>query len=262
MRTFSVKNFEKFQHYKDRSPPWIKLYNELLDDYEFGRLQDASKMHLIGIWLLASRSDNKIPYDSEWVQKRINANSMVNLEELEQAGFIVVSQELQSSEQPASTPLAKCLTREEGETEKRRGEKRENIARASRSDFDLFWEAYPRKVGKGAARKAFVKASKNTPPDGIIAALKVARFHDDPQFIPHPATWLNQERWADPPEAPPGPDPKADPIEAQWRARLKGYKPGGYWPDVWGNRPGEPGCVAPHALLREFGLDPNPRSPS
>jgi DNA-binding NarL/FixJ family response regulator len=33
---YSVKNFERFQHYKDRSPPWIKLYNELLDDYEFG----------------------------------------------------------------------------------------------------------------------------------------------------------------------------------------------------------------------------------
>src|SRR5690606_19747530 len=33
----TVKNFERFQHYKDRNPPWIKLYNDLLDDYEFGR---------------------------------------------------------------------------------------------------------------------------------------------------------------------------------------------------------------------------------
>ncbi len=66
MPTFSVKNFERFQHYKDRSPPWIKLYNELLDDYGFGRLPDASKMHLVAIWLLASRNDNKIPHDAEW----------------------------------------------------------------------------------------------------------------------------------------------------------------------------------------------------
>jgi hypothetical protein len=254
MRTFSVKNFEKFQHYKDRSPPWIKLYNELLDDYEFGRLQDASKMHLIGIWLLASRSDNKIPHDSAWVAKRINANSKVDLEELEQAGFIVLDQPLQLPEQTASTPLAKCLTREEGETEERESREEKNIAHASRSDFDLFWEAYPRKKGKGATKRALEKATKKAPIEIIMAGLKATKFSDDPQFIPYPATWLNEERWSDPPEAPVGPDPRADPHDTQWRARLNGYKPGGYWPDVWGSRPGEPGCVAPAALLREYGL--------
>ena len=36
-----------FQHYKDRSAPWIKLYNELLDDYRFAVLPDASKWHLV-----------------------------------------------------------------------------------------------------------------------------------------------------------------------------------------------------------------------
>lgn len=122
MTTFSVKNFEKFQHYKDRSPPWIKLYNELLDDYEFGRLQDASKMHLISIWLLASRSDNKLPYDSEWVARRINATEPVNLDALAEAGFIVVDQSLHKAEQPASKPLATRLPREEGEERQSRGE--------------------------------------------------------------------------------------------------------------------------------------------
>lgn len=90
--TFSVKNFERFQHYKDRSPPWIKLYNELLDDYAFGTLPDATKMHLIAIWLLASRSDNKIPYDAEWVAKRINATEPVDLVTLSKAGFIIVDE--------------------------------------------------------------------------------------------------------------------------------------------------------------------------
>jgi hypothetical protein len=112
MRTFSVKNFERFQHYKDRSPPWIKLYNELLDDYQFACLQDASKMHLIGIWLLASRSDNRLPYDSAWVAKRINATTKVDLAALVSAGFLIVDQELQSPEQDASKPLAECLSRE------------------------------------------------------------------------------------------------------------------------------------------------------
>ena len=123
MITFRVKNFEKFQHYKDRSPPWIKLYNELLDDYEFGLLQDASKMHLIAIWLLASRSDNKIPYDSAWVERRINATEHVDLELLAERGFIIIDQELHTLEHDASAALATCLTREreegEGEGEKR-----------------------------------------------------------------------------------------------------------------------------------------------
>jgi hypothetical protein len=108
VKTFSVKNFQRFQHYKDRSPPWIKLYNELLDDYEFGRLPDASKMHLIAIWLLASRSDNKIPYDAAWVSRRINANTKVDLTLLACAGFIVVDQQVQSVEQDASNTLADC----------------------------------------------------------------------------------------------------------------------------------------------------------
>ena len=85
---FKVSNHEKFQHYKDRTPPWIKLYNELLDDYEFCCLQDASKLHLIMIWLLASRSENKLPVDPGWIAKKISASEKVNLDVLFQAGFL------------------------------------------------------------------------------------------------------------------------------------------------------------------------------
>jgi hypothetical protein len=115
MRTFSVKNYSRFQHYKDRSPPWIKLYNELLDDYEFGLLPDATKMHLIAIWLLASRSENKIPFDPKWVGRRINANDPVDLATLVERGFILLDQQLQQPEQVASIAIAECLSREEGE---------------------------------------------------------------------------------------------------------------------------------------------------
>ena len=46
---FSVTNYDSQQHYKDRGPTWIKLYNRLLDDYGFAQLPDAAKWHLIGI---------------------------------------------------------------------------------------------------------------------------------------------------------------------------------------------------------------------
>ena len=70
---FRVVNLEKYQHYQHRNPPWIKLHASTLEDYDFGRLQDASKMHLCAIWLLASRTGNKIPCDADWIAKRINA---------------------------------------------------------------------------------------------------------------------------------------------------------------------------------------------
>lgn len=49
-----IKNWERFQHYKDRNPPWIKLYHDLLDDREFFALSPPAARLLILLWLLAS----------------------------------------------------------------------------------------------------------------------------------------------------------------------------------------------------------------
>lgn len=66
--------------------------------------------------------------------------------------------------------------------------------------FAAFWEAYPRKVDKGHAERAFRAALKKAPLDAIMAGLRrqlpdLAR--KDAEYIPHAATWLNGERWAD-----------------------------------------------------------------
>lgn len=71
-------------------------------------------------------------------------------------------------------------------------------------DFDRFWETYPKRVARGAARKAFAKARKSATAEQIIAgAERYARQVQgkDPKFTKHPATWLNSECWED--EAPP-----------------------------------------------------------
>lgn len=67
------------------------------------------------------------------------------------------------------------------------------------SDFESFWLAYPRKIGKLAAKKAWERACRLATADAILAGLERYRAHmpDDPQFRPHPATWLNQGRWDD-----------------------------------------------------------------
>jgi hypothetical protein len=67
-------------------------------------------------------------------------------------------------------------------------------------DLDELWDMYPRKVGKGGARKALKAALKKvdfgTIYDGVNAFTKKVAGKDK-QFIPHFATWLNQERWGD-----------------------------------------------------------------
>lgn len=69
-------------------------------------------------------------------------------------------------------------------------------------EFDSFWEHYPRKVGKAAARKAFAKALAATEVSAIQEALRHLRQEVrgiDPRFIPHPTKWLNDGRWDDEP---------------------------------------------------------------
>lgn len=67
--------------------------------------------------------------------------------------------------------------------------------------FAEFWAAYPRKVGKEAARRAFAKVPKEAWPLLVpaINAQKLSRQwqKDGGQYIPNPATWLNQGRWED-----------------------------------------------------------------
>lgn len=69
--------------------------------------------------------------------------------------------------------------------------------------FDEFWVTYPKRKGKGAARKAWGLAVKKAPAEVIVAGAR--RYFEDPNlpepaYIPLPATWLNQERWDDDPE--------------------------------------------------------------
>ena len=71
---------------------------------------------------------------------------------------------------------------------------------AREAAFDLFWRAFPKKVGKGSAKKAFAKVCVDI--DVLISAIERQKQSrqwrkDGGQFIPNPSTWLNQCRWED-----------------------------------------------------------------
>lgn len=210
MRYLHIKNWSEFQHYKDRNPPWIKLHRALLDNYEFSRLPDASKAHLMLIWLLASQSDGRIPQDPQFLQDKLGLDKQPDLQMLVDEGFLIMEQSASNNvEQVASTTLDLARSRE-----KRREEAEENTRR-----FGEFWLAYPRRVAKPDALKAWKKLTPTAEQfAALMAALELAKkseqwTRDSGKFIPHPATWLNRRGFED--ELPLGDAPAALPSIAK-----------------------------------------------
>ena len=96
MNFLRVKNWEEFQQYKDRDPKWIKVHRDLLYDYEMDRLDEIAQLHLLKIWLLAAKLDNKIPNDAEWIARQIGAKSKVNIKQLCTFGFLIAYESVQA----------------------------------------------------------------------------------------------------------------------------------------------------------------------
>ena len=96
-----------------------------------------------------------------------------------------------------------------GKQEKEQGQEKEQdkeqmlytpASKPKQEAFEKFWTVYPKKVGKEAARKAFAKVK--APVDTLISAVEAQKTSaqwtkDNGQYIPNPATWLNQGRWED-----------------------------------------------------------------
>ncbi|MFA5424551.1 MAG: hypothetical protein WC374_11920, partial [Phycisphaerae bacterium] len=70
-------------------------------------------------------------------------------------------------------------------------------------NFELFWKAYPRKAGKKKAQEWWEKHKPNGELlekilKAILEQSQTEQWQKDGgKFIPHPITWLNQERWND-----------------------------------------------------------------
>jgi hypothetical protein len=180
----SIKDFDSFQHFKKANPPWVKMYRSTFCNREFMRLPVASKFLYLGLVMLASEGCNRVPYDLQYISHRLATTfSQNDLTPLYKAGLL---------EAAASTVYRVASLSVETETETE-----------TETDFDVFWKAYPRKVGgKKNALKAWGKAEDRPPLADILAAIERAKQteqwkRDGGQFIPYPATWLNKGMWDD-----------------------------------------------------------------
>ncbi len=105
MKYLTVSNLKRFQHYTKRRPPWIKLHAEFLDNYQFLALSDASKAHLMLLWVVASLLDNRIPYDLKFLSTKLRTSRPLrhsDVEALVQGGFIQVVDEGNADDTPTS----------------------------------------------------------------------------------------------------------------------------------------------------------------
>ena len=185
-----IKNWKQFQPplRSDRNVIWIKLYRKILDDFEWSNLTDSNKATLIELWLLASENEGNLPSVDEISFRLRKDKSFIN-KQLEQLSSFV----LQDVAEVLPNRLPRVRVRVEKELEK---EKEVD------NGFDLFWNTYPRKVGKGKAEEAWVKHKPNV--EDVLKTLTWQKeskqwFKDNGTYIPNPTTYINQKRWLDEP---------------------------------------------------------------
>jgi hypothetical protein len=198
-----IKNWHDFQHYKHRNPPWIKLHRTLLNDRQWHELDAPAAKCLITLWLIAAERDGELPPLKDLAFRcRMSESSMKS----------IVSKLEHWIVQDASNVLADCkhvapesILRDRVKTELSQStELSTELECGVSNEFETFWTHYPKKIGKKEALKAWDKAKDKPAIDDIVRLIASFKSTDqwtkeNGQFIPNPATWLNQGRWADQP---------------------------------------------------------------
>jgi hypothetical protein len=228
-----VKNWERFQHYRKRNPPWIKLHRSILDDDRVKSLPLGTQMVLIYTWVVASIRHGVVPSDGHyWRGYLAISKPRRHLQRLVDKGFLI-----ETSEDPASiyasiraskmlypeyrdrvqTPTSPShrnasteplLTPSAGPAETGPEcvpKKRKKTANGNDpSDrFLAFWDAWPRhhrKQSRGQCWLIWHKAGLDPVSDQVIAHVACMKDHPqwksfNGQYIPAPLVYLNQRRW-------------------------------------------------------------------
>lgn len=216
-----IIEWEKYQHYKDRNPPWIKLHRELLTSNTWVELDDASRLLALVCMLLAADTDNKIPLDGTFIQRRAYMKKRPDVRPLVAVGFAEIVDDAALA-QTASTVIADAsdlhhIARPETETETYIQEEPKTLTQLPLSDCEAIYECYPRKIGKASAIKAVQRAlgrlvkgeyqNKKLLLVEAVAGLKnrTLMFADSAagkkaNYTPHPATWFNRSSYLDDPK--------------------------------------------------------------
>lgn len=107
MAYIKVKNLDEYQHYKNRDLIWIKWYINK-HDHIFDSLPDDIKWVFVGLIGLAVKNDNKIPYDTKWIARKISVKN-----DLKKEIEILVDSDMISMCKQVDSPIREDKIREE-----------------------------------------------------------------------------------------------------------------------------------------------------
>jgi len=129
-----IKDWNKFQHFKDRKPPWIKLYRDLLDDITWHELDAKAAKALVMIWLIASEYDGNLP-DIKTLAFRLRVSESEAKSIVSKLSHWVIQDDIKpiSSRYQDDTLEVETETETERETEREGAKER---TRASRLSID------------------------------------------------------------------------------------------------------------------------------
>lgn len=196
---------------------WFRLYADALRNPKVAALSDREFRLWVKLLAVAAENDGSIP-DLEALKHVLNGrldHLLTGVERLIIAGLIDCKEvgyephnwtKFQYKSDTSTDRVKKHRQErnvsetapEQNRTEAERDMK--NISLQDERDFEVWYAAYPRHVGKGAARKAYRAARKKADAETLLAGAGKASVEfagRQSQFIPHPASWLNGERWAD-----------------------------------------------------------------
>lgn len=123
---YRIKNWNKFQHYKDRKPPWIKLHLALLHEVDYLALTDKGKITLIHCWMAAGElwkpdkeTEPLLPSDGKLLKTLLKLEGNLRINEVKLSGYLIhVPNDYNNLiDKDASTMLSECYTETEVETE-------------------------------------------------------------------------------------------------------------------------------------------------
>jgi len=206
---------------------WFRLYSEVLHDHKVQSLDGDTFKAWVNLLCLASQNDGHLPsvdsicfnlrmdkHGVETLLERLLNATLIDKVSGGSSGYRYAPHNWNKRQYKSDTSTERVkrfrersetvtVTPPDTDTDTEQIQKQKDISRTKqvrsghKESFEKFWSSYPRKVGKGAAEKSWIKALQSTEADTIIASLVAYKFSEDVNFIPHPATWLNQRRWED-----------------------------------------------------------------
>lgn len=194
---------------------WFRLYSEFSHDPKVQMLSEVNQRRLIMLFCIrcngnVTLQDEQVAFQlrismDEWLSSKAifidknfinNDNEVLNWDKrqfVSDSSAERVAKHRQRMKQSSNVTVTP--------PEQNRTDTEHNITeQIYMDDFDMFWMTYPKKVGKEAARKAWLKVNPNL--TIVLQALSWQKespqwFKNNGQFIPNPSTWINQHRWED-----------------------------------------------------------------